>query len=358
VLLGKGDGTFGTPLSYRSGGSEAVSVAIGDVDGNGHPDLIVTNRYHSCCWGYGTLSVFLGNGDGTFQTPVIYKTGGSDASSEAIADVNGDGHPDLVVANQTCHSSTCHDGGVSVLLGNGDGTFQAPVTYDVSDSTAIAVADVNGDGRPDLLVSCNFNNCTGGAVAVLLNRFPSTTTVTSSPQPSIYGQTVTLTATVSSGAPKTPTGTVTFKRANTTLGKATLNASGVATLARKTLPAGVDVMTAVYNGDTESARSTSAVLQTVQKAVTGTTISSSLNPSTQGQTVTFAAKVTSPTTIPTGTVTFMDGSTALATVTLAGGKAAYNTSTLTSGSHNMTAVYNGTPNITGSTSPSLVQTVN
>jgi hypothetical protein len=74
--------------------------------------------------------------------------------------------------------------------------------------------------------------------------------------------------------------------------------------------------------------------------------------------VTFAAKVTSPTTIPTGTVTFMDGSTALATVTLAGGKAAYNTSTLTSGSHNMTAVYNGTPNITGSTSPSLVQTVN
>jgi hypothetical protein len=82
-----------------------------------------------------------------------------------------------------------------------------------------------------------------------------------------------------------------------------------------------------------------------------------VNPSKTGQTVKFTATVTSPTTSPTGTVTFMDGSTTLGTGTLAGGKTSFSTSTLSAGPHNITAVYNGTANIEGSTSAVLVQTV-
>ena len=105
----------------------------------------------------GTVGVLLGNGDGTFQTAVTYGSGGYYADSVAVADVNGDGKPDLVVANACASSSNCANGGsVGVLLGNGDGTFQAAVTYGSGgqyEPDSVAVADVNGDGKPDLLVA-------------------------------------------------------------------------------------------------------------------------------------------------------------------------------------------------------------
>ncbi len=105
------------------------------------------------------VSVLLGNGDGTFQTAVSYNSGGESATSIAVADVNGDGNPDLLVANECDSSGNCLNGGVvSVLLGNGDGTFQAAVSYNSGgyEAYSIAVADVNGDGYPDLLVA---NDC-------------------------------------------------------------------------------------------------------------------------------------------------------------------------------------------------------
>src|ERR1035438_9479219 len=165
-----------------------------------------------------------------------------------------------------------------------------------------------------------------------------------------------LTASLSVGP--TPTGTVTFKNGATSLGSATLVA-GVAKITKSTLPSGTLAITATYNGNTVSAKSTSPPLtQVVEMATSKTTVVSSVNPSSAGETVKFTATVTSPTTKPTGTVTYMDGSTALGTGTLAAGKASYSTSTLSAGSHNITVVYAGTTNITGSTSPVLVQTVN
>ena len=200
----------------------------------------------------------------------------------------------------------------------------------------------------------------GGSVKQVVNLYPSSTTApTSSLNPSIYGQSVTLTATVTSAAPSTPTGTVTFKNGTASIGSATLNASGVATLTKANPPAGSLSITAIYNGDSETAKSTSSALtQTVNQATTATALSSSRNPSTQGQLVKFTATVTSPTTTPTSAVTFMDGSNVLGTVNLAGGKASYSTSALTTGSHSITGVYSGTANITGSTSATLAQTVN
>jgi len=199
-----------------------------------------------------------------------------------------------------------------------------------------------------------------GTVTQVVNLYPSGITVpTSSRNPSIYGQSVTLSATVTSTAPSSPTGTVVFKNGTTSVGSATANTSGAATLTKSNLAAGTLSITATYNGDSETAKSTSAaLLQTVKQTTSVTTVKSSLNPSLSGQTVTFTATVTSPTTTPTGTVTFNDGSNTLGTGTLSGGKVSYNTTTLSTSSHIISAIYNGTANIKGSTSATLVQNVN
>ena len=104
----------------------------------------------------GTVSVLLGKGDGTFQPAIAYDSGGVDSRAVAIADVNGDGKLDLVVANSGDCSNGCYVGqDVSVLLGNGDGTFQPAVAYGSGGNRpfSVAVADVNEDGKPDLLVA-------------------------------------------------------------------------------------------------------------------------------------------------------------------------------------------------------------
>ena len=147
-------------VTYLSGGFGATSVTVADVNGDGKPDLVVAKACGSSC-AEGSTSVLLGRGDGTFQLSVVYESGGSIAYSVAVADVNGDGKPDLVVANcgpigiNACQSG---NGLVGVLLGNGNGTFRPVVTYDSGGSTAVsvAVADVNGDGKPDVLVA---NEC-------------------------------------------------------------------------------------------------------------------------------------------------------------------------------------------------------
>ena len=199
-----------------------------------------------------------------------------------------------------------------------------------------------------------------GTVTQVVNLYPSTTSgPTSSLNPSIYGQAVTLRATVTSTAPNPPTGTVVFKNGTTWLAAGILSTTGVVTATTRTLPVGSLSITATYNGDSETAKSTSAALsQTVTQTTSTTTLKSSLNPSSTGQTVTFTATVTSPTTTPTGTVTFMDGNTTLSTVTLSGGKGVFGTATLGAGSHNISAIYNGTTNIMGSTSATFVQNVN
>src|SRR5579863_2067226 len=129
VLLGNGDGTFQAAVPYNSGGQYSYSVTAADVNGDSKPDLVATNRCTlSSCSGDGDVAVLLGNGDGTFRTAVAYSSGGQSPSSVTVADVNGDGKPDVQVANN-CANSTCFNGSVSVLLGNGDGTFQEALTY-------------------------------------------------------------------------------------------------------------------------------------------------------------------------------------------------------------------------------------
>ncbi|MGE5625348.1 MAG: FG-GAP-like repeat-containing protein [Bacillota bacterium] len=166
VYLGRGDGSFRSPGHYYAadGGPEAIAVA--DVNGDGKPDIIVANLTSS------DVSVLLGNGDGTFvaQTSAEASAGtgtatphyavGADPIFVTVADVNGDGKPDILAAN-------FNDGTVSILLGNGDGTFQTQTTVTVGlGPDDINVADFNGDGKPDILVT----NSTDGTLGMLLGN--------------------------------------------------------------------------------------------------------------------------------------------------------------------------------------------
>jgi hypothetical protein len=208
----------------------------------------------------------------------------------------------------------------------------------------------------------NFTTSTSSAVSQVVLQ-ASTTTLTSSPNPSVYGQSVTFTATVAhSSGTGTPTGTVNFMEGTTTLGTGTLS-SGVATFSTSSLAVGTDSITAVYSGDTTYGTSTStAVSQVVNMASSTTTLVSSLNPSTSGALVTFTATVAavSPGSgTPTGTVNFLENGTQIGTGTLSAGVATFGTTTLTAAGspYSITADYLGDTNFTTSTSSAVSQVV-
>ncbi len=168
VLLGNGDGTFRATVNYPVG-VNPVSVAVSDVNGDGKPDLIVAATGSNPDFTDSGVSVLLGNGDGTFQAAAYYAAGPT-ARSMAVGDFNGDGKPDLAVTQEgTAHSFT--DSAVSVLLGNGDGTFQPAVNYGAgSMPVSVAVGDFNGDGKPDLVVADLGQLANNPGVSVLLGN--------------------------------------------------------------------------------------------------------------------------------------------------------------------------------------------
>jgi len=183
------------------------------------------------------------------------------------------------------------------------------------------------------------------------------TTLTSSLNPSIYGQKVTLTATVTPSGKIMPTGKVKFTWDRFTIGSATLDSNGLATLTKSNLNADSYPLRAEYGGDANNPPSTSAVLnQVVLETTSAATLTASPNPSTQGQAVTFTATISSPTVVPKGPVTFTAGKTVLGTAQLSGGKAKFTISTLALGSTKVTATYYGNSNIAKS-SASVTQTV-
>jgi hypothetical protein len=237
------------------------------------------------------------------------------------------------------------------LNGSDQATF---TTSSLAVGSHTITADYSGD--------TSFQASTGDDTAApqVVNKSATTTTLASTANPSVSGETVTFTATVAATAPGSgiPTGTVNFLEGSTTLASSvTLNGSDQATFTTSSLAVGNHTITASYSGGTSFSASTgddTAAPQVVNKASTTTTLASAPNPSTSGQTVTFTATVApvAPGTgTPTGTVDFLEGSTTLASgATLDGSdQATFTTSTLSAGSHTITANYSGDTSFSAST---------
>lgn len=372
LYLGNGDGSFGSALTLPVadnvnppyGGTVTGQIALADMNGDGKPDLITlgtTNNGENA-----ELAIALGNGDGTFQTPTIidFGDGSSLGYGLAVADFNGDGKLDVAVAGFNPGVDT------GVFLGNGDGTVQTSTAASgglapsesiglLVDGTAQAVNLSGGTGLPDLIA--------GGVV--LVNQASTTpiltsttTTLTSSASGIAAGQSVTFTATVSASG-STPAGSVTFSNGSTMLGTETLNGSGIATYTTSSLSVGSYSITASYAGNSMFAASTSSAttVSVTAHALTAstTTLTASATTLTAGMSATFNVTVAPASGIgtPTGTVSFSSGTTTLAEIGLSNGAASYSTTSLPVGADSISAVYSGDMNFSDSTSNTVTVTV-
>ena len=344
VLLGNGNGTFQPQQTYLTG-SMPLAIVTSDFNGDSIPDLAVTNS------GDSTVGVLLGNGDGTFQQQLVYATGAVPFGL-AVADFNGDGLADLATADQGSQS-------VSVLLGNGNGTFQPAQSYQVKNvPVGVAVADFNGNGILDLAAT----NAGGATISILLGNGDGTFQPQQTYPTGISPYYLAVGDFNGDGVPD--------------LAVPNLDASTVSILLGGTVSTGQLKSVPVIGSGNQQIQSTftpngtffAGSLSNIVTVVgngqipTTTQLTSSQNPSSYLQPVTFTATVTGiGGGSPTGTVAFTaDGNVICAAVPLVpiqnGSTATCLIATLTAGSHNILASYSGDSTFAPS-SGKLTQTV-
>jgi hypothetical protein len=306
------------------------------------------------------------NYSGSTSAPLTQSVNQQTSTTTVVSSSNPSVFGQNVVFTATVTSNPAGSGPPTGMVTFLDGTTVL-ATETLSGGTATFGTSSLSVGGHSITVSyagdSNFSGSTSAVLSQTVNQDGSTTTIGSSVNPSVYGQSVTFTATVSANSPGagTPTGSVTFLDGSTVLATESLS-GGVATFSTSSLSVGGHSITASYGSDTNFSGSTStAVSQTVNKDGSTTTIGSSVNPSVYGQSVTFTATVSANSPgagTPTGSVTFLDGSTVLATESLSGGVATFSTSSLSVGGHSITASYGSDTNFSGSTSTAVSQTVN
>jgi len=379
VLLNNKNGTFASPVSYSVGNGPYL-VQTGDFNKDGNLDLVVTNVTD------GTVSVLLGNGDGTFQGQKV-STSQTSGSYLAVADFNGDGELDLAVALYSASSTN-----ISILLGNGDGTFQAPLTTTPAPllATGLAAGDFDADGKIDLVVaadSINNGSVGAGGAAIYLGlgngSFAKVVDYPTVPPGLNDSNFPTFRGPISLGDLNND-GFLDIVAPNygslangINLGPAILLGKGDGTFILNpatapvagTFQGGVALGDfnhdglldlAVRNFDPFGGQYLNTVTMLLSTEGTEVVLTSSANPSVQGQPVTFTATVVTsfvglPT--PTGTITFELGSTNVP-VALVNGVATYTTSTLSLGGTVVYGAYSGDSNFVASTSLGLSQQVN
>jgi YVTN family beta-propeller protein len=340
-------------------GSTVLGTATLDVSGKASfATSSLAGGFHSIIATYGGDANDLASTSAVLTQQVLYATTTSVTTSPNPSSY---GAAVTFTATVATGSSTPATGSVSFLDGPtsiGGGLLNASgvvtITFSALSTGTHSITSVySGDG--------NNAASTSTALTQTVQQSSTSVTLTASTNSLVEGSPVTFTATVTTAnGPATPTGSVTFKDGSTTLGTVSLNSAGVATFSTAALAVGSQTITAIYNGDTNDAGSTSAALtENIQQATTLTTLITSGSPSLSGSAVTFTATVTAsngPGT-PSGTLTFKDGSSVIGSGTLnASGVAAFTTSSLVPGQHSISAVYSGDTNNAGSSS-TLPQTV-
>jgi predicted secreted protein len=226
----------------------------------------------------------------------------------------------------------------TVTLSGGSATFAtSSLAQGTHSITAVYSGDANDTASTSAVLSQGVKLITG--LGVTLN-----------PNPAAVGQTVVITGTLNPAA----TGTVQFLDGSTVLATVTLSA-GTVSYSTSALAQGAHSITLIYSGDTNYLSTQSATYPLSIKAAASVALSSSVNPASPGQSVSFTATVTP--SAATGSVQFLDGSTLLATVSLSGSSAVFSTTALAAGVHSISAVYGGDSNYIGATSPVLAQTI-
>jgi len=182
IGIGNGTGSFQHQGNYPVGDNPR-SLVVADFNGDGVLDIAVANHGNMLPGNTGnTISVLLGNGDGTFASAVTYPVG-PQPYAISVGDFNGDGIPDLAVANsdeygQDCSSGVCPGSTLGILLGKGDGTFNAQTVYPVQmNPIALAIGDFNGDGIQDVVTVNELNSASGDSVTVLIGKGDGTFSV-------------------------------------------------------------------------------------------------------------------------------------------------------------------------------------
>jgi hypothetical protein len=344
------DGTAQTPVPLN--GSDQATLSTATLSVGSH---VVTATYNSSDIGFAAST-------STALSEVVNQDGTATAIS-ASADPTVFGQPVTFTASvgAAAAGAGAPTGSVTFSV---DGTPQTPVALNNGQASlttsGLAVgghtitASYNGDG--------NFSSSSSVSFAQTVNRASTTTTLVSSADPSVFGQPVTITATVAPMAPGAgmSSGTVTFTIDGVAQPSVSLN-NGQATFTTSTLAVGSHTVAVAYSGDGNFNASNSSLSQAVSNADTATTVSSSAAPSVFGQSVLFTATVSA--VAPgagtlTGTVTFTVDGTPQTPISLSNGQATFATSMLSVGSHVITAAYNGDSNFNGSRSVALDQQVN
>jgi hypothetical protein len=340
VWFGNGDGTFTSGnLVTTTNFLNQKLVLIDDLDGDGKGDIILVPYPNQEGGSPTPLTIFYGNGDGTFQNAALLPI--SHAYTQlVIGDVNRDGKPDLVLSDGA---------GIAVIENLGNRVFGNEQHYVAGEQiSGLNLIDVNGDGYPDIIVA----NANGTTVAVLLNDptanpvdgAASNGVVTVSPEPASYGQAVTFSITVSSSSGPVPTGSVTFGVDGASIATVTLSNGKASYAYNGVLNTGSHMVVATYNGDATYAPENFSFLHTVQSPVYATTTKLVATPTVvyTSQTVSLTATVSSSVTVPSGLVTFYDGSNTLGVQQIYSNPLLLvDTNLLTAGTHHLTAVYSG-----------------